>query len=428
MLCDMNLVETYGGWIKKVAPDHAKAAFRMIKFGLYYERFRTKHLADKRIPGAYRYLNTYAVDYVLQALKHPETCVWTNIFSPVEILQSFGLRCLSVETMSSFLSGFRIEDYFMDYAENEGIAPTLCSYHRNFIGASDSGIVPPAAFSLTTSTICDANIGTFRYLSDQCGVPLFVLDVPMEDDEASVRYLVDQLEELIRELEERFHKSFDPKQLAEVIRRENESKELYENSLQLLRTKAYPSTLTLQMYMLFATHLNIGEPEILTFFRKMLEELQAAPEFDGINIFWVHLLPWYQETLQEYFNLTDHCQIQAIEMNLDYREKLDSEDPLTSLAKKMINNVYTRSYDRKVDLVCDLAKTLQPDGIINFCHWGCKQSSGGVMRLKERLKEEDIPFLILDGDGIDRRNSHNGQIRTRWEAFYEILKDREEIR
>ena len=246
----------------------------------------------------------------------------------------------------------------------------------------------------------------------------------MDNSEEAIEYVIAQLKDLISTLEKTFHKSFSPARLTEVIKRENASKELYEKCLVLLRDKAYPSTLTLQMYMLFATHLNIGEPEILTFFEKMHEELLAAPAFDGINILWVHLLPWYQETLQEYFNLTDDCQIQAIEMNLDYRQTLDPDDPLRSLALKMINNAYTRSYDRKVDLVCDLADELQPDGVINFCHWGCKQSSGGVMRLKERMQEKDLPLLILDGDGMDRRNSHNGQIRTRWEAFHELLKTR----
>ena len=31
-------------------------------------------------------------------------------------------------------------------------------------------------------------------------------------------------------------------------------------------------------------------------------------------------------------------------------------------------------------------------------------------------------MLILDGDGIDRRNSHDGQIKTRLEAFLEMLE------
>ena len=32
-------------------------------------------------------------------------------------------------------------------------------------------------------------------------------------------------------------------------------------------------------------------------------------------------------------------------------------------------------------------------------------------------------MLILDGDGIDRRNSHDGQIKTRLEAFLEMLEN-----
>ena len=101
----MEVIRTYGNIIKKYAPDHPLAAFRMIKAGLALEQFRSKHLADKRMPGAYQYLNTYAVGEVLAALKHPETSVWANIFAPVELLQCFGLHSLSIECLSSFLSG-----------------------------------------------------------------------------------------------------------------------------------------------------------------------------------------------------------------------------------------------------------------------------------------------------------------------------------
>ena len=33
-----------------------------------------------------------------------------------------------------------------------------------------------------------------------------------------------------------------------------------------------------------------------------------------------------------------------------------------------------------------------------------------------------MPLLQLDGDGIDERNSHDGQIKTRLEAFFEVLE------
>ena len=60
--------------------------------------------------------------------------------------------------------------------------------------------------------------------------------------------------------------------------------------------------------------------------------------------------------------------------------------------------------------------------MIYFCHWGCKQASGGSILLKEKMQEKQIPTLILDGDGIDKRNSHDGQIKTRLEAFLEMLE------
>jgi benzoyl-CoA reductase/2-hydroxyglutaryl-CoA dehydratase subunit BcrC/BadD/HgdB len=417
----MDFIKTYGNIIKKYAPDHPVAAFRMVKVGLALELFRTRHLADKRLPGAYRYLNTYAVDDILTALKHPEKTVWANIFSPVEILQCFGVHSLSIEALSSFLSGFTVENYFLDYAESEGIAPSLCSYHKNFIGAIDSGVIPPAAFAVTTSTICDGNINTFRHLSEKHNVPAFLIDVPESYSTEAEAYVVNQLHELISILEDTFHKKMDMAALTQTLERENQSKACYERFLKQMRTKAYPSTLTLQMYMLFATHLNIGTPQILHFFELMEREIAAAPEFHGKNILWVHLLPYYQETLKSYLNVTEDYQIQAIEMNLDYREPLDTKQPLHALARKMINNIYTGSYERKAELVKELALDLQSDGVINFCHWGCKQSSGGVMILKEKLQEIDMPFLILDGDGMDRRNSHDGQIKTRFEAFLEVM-------
>ena len=68
-----------------------------------------------------------------------------------------------------------------------------------------------------------------------------------------------------------------------------------------------------------------------------------------------------------------------------------------------------------------LRELVEPDAVIQFCHWGCKQSSGGSVLLKEEMQKKGIPMLILDGDGIDKRNSHDGQIKTRLEAFLEML-------
>lgn len=106
-----------------------------------------------------------------------------------------------MECLSSFLSGFTCEDYFIDRAESRGIASTLCSYHKDFIGAVDSGIISPARLGVTTSMICDGNINTFRYVSRHTDLDTYVIDVPDSCSPEAVEYVTMQLKELIQKLE-----------------------------------------------------------------------------------------------------------------------------------------------------------------------------------------------------------------------------------
>jgi hypothetical protein len=144
----LDYVKAYGELIKKTAGAHPLAARRMIYAGLIEELIRMKIAPKKEMPQALRMLNYQSVRKVYQAIRHPENSCWTNIFAPVEIMQCFGLDCVSMECLSSFMSGFMIEDHLIDTAESEGIASTLCSYHKGFIGGVDSGIFPPAPLSV----------------------------------------------------------------------------------------------------------------------------------------------------------------------------------------------------------------------------------------------------------------------------------------
>lgn len=60
--------------------------------------------------------------------------------------------------------------------------------------------------------------------------------------------------------------------------------------------------MTLHLYMLFATHLNIGSEECLEFFQKLEKDIDSYPDFRGKGVLWVHLRPYYHETLKGYFN------------------------------------------------------------------------------------------------------------------------------
>ncbi|MBR2735797.1 MAG: 2-hydroxyacyl-CoA dehydratase [Firmicutes bacterium] len=420
----MDLFKKYSDMIKEQSEKNPERARLMVRLGLTLKNFQESSFGTKGLPAPYEKLFVSSVNSIRRALARPERSVWTNIFGPVEIFQCLDLQGISVEALSTFLTGFHIEDYLIDTAEAAGIAPTLCSYHRSFLGGLLSGLLPTPLYSVTTSTVCDGNLSTFRFASDMRSTGLKVLDVPHSYSPEGEKYLADQLREMTAGLEEAAQCQLKMDDFREVIRRENESRGYYREFLEASKEICYPNTLTLNTCMLFATHLNIGTEETLTFFREMAEDIKNYGPYTGSRILWVHLQPIYDEVMKEIFNLSYENNIQLYDFNLDYMEDMDEEHPFEALARKMICNQYNGDFSRKRRFLEDCMDEYRPDGVIHYCHWGCKQSAGGVSYLKKAAAERGIPMLILDGDAIDRRNTPEGQIKTRTEAFLEMLKNR----
>lgn len=417
----MQIVDKYIDYVKEEAVRHPDKSWDKILLGFKANKWRTKLLPNKNLSKGYQKLESMMMSLVADSLSREGSYVWGNIFAPCELMQCFGLNTLSIECLSCYMSGYHLEDYFIDYAQNMGIAPTLCSYHKTFVGGVESGVVQRPEYAVTTSLSCDGNLNTFRYLEKKTKVPFTFLDVPYAADEESVQYLADQLRDLAGELESRTGRRFDEEELKDILRTENETRKELKRFFGYQKIYYYPGELISHLYMMMGMHLLIGTKEFLELLRFMNEEIQKGPVFQGKKILWIHLLPFYQESLKEYFNSSQEYQIIASDIILDYMDELDAEHPFEALAGKIIRNLYNGSYAHKAEMIGRLADELHPDAVIHFCHWGCKQASGGSILLKEKMQEKGIPMLILDGDGIDKRNSHDGQIKTRLEAFLEMI-------
>jgi hypothetical protein len=222
----MDIVEEYGKLIKKRLARKPESALRMFKAGLFCEGLRVRRIPEKKLPRALRALNSMALDSVRKALAAPEQSVWVNFFAPVEILQCFGLTPLSVECFSAFTAGFRVEDYFTDLAAAAGLSDTLCSYHKNFIGVMDSGVLPRPLMALATTLACDCNANTFRHIGERTGAESRVLDIPYEYSPDAEKYVLAQLLGLISDLERLTGRKFREESLREIIERENVCREL----------------------------------------------------------------------------------------------------------------------------------------------------------------------------------------------------------
>ncbi len=418
----MKAADKYIAYVKKEVMEHPQKGWNRMCIGFKANKLRMRLAPGRNLAKGYQRLEQMMMGLVADSLGKESSYVWGNIFAPCEIMQCFGLKTLSVECLSCYFSGYHLEDYFIDCAQNGGIAQTLCSYHKTFVGAAECGALKAPKYAVTTSLSCDGNLNTFRYLQKKMGVPFTLLDVPYDEGEESVQYLAGQLKSLVAALEETFGRRFHEEELQEILRRENETRRLLLEFFTLQRDHFYPGELVSQLYLMMGTHLMMGTQEFLEEVRFLVEDIKKAPPFTGKRILWVHLLPFYQETLREYFNENERYQVMASDIVVDYLEEMDAARPFEALALKIIRNVFNGSYRHKTEVIGRLARLVQPEAVIHFCHWGCKQAAGGSILLKEKMQEMGIPMLILDGDGIDKRNSHDGQIKTRLEAFLELLE------
>lgn len=371
------------------------------------------------------YLSNIAIRSVLNPLIHTKKAVWSNIFSPTEITQSLGMHPLFTEAFASFMTGMHCETSLMAAAGNIGASDTLCSFHKVFAGAVETRLLQNPAAALISCTACDANTLVFSNLTSARKIPFIHIDVPYNYSQEAEKYTMAQLEDAILKLEDIAGKHLDMNILRAIVARENSTRCLMRDTLSQLAVKEFHNSMTQEMNQLIASHTMMGSRESLKYYTMRSKELDIAARTEKKRIFWVHVLPFCQPALVSMFNDTNSFQLIGKDFEYDYPEMMDEADPLRAIAKKMILNRFNGPFQRRQENIIKLVKQMRPDAVICFCHWGCRQSNGGISLLEKALSSMGIPVLVIDGDAIDDSKNHSGQIKTRMEAFHEMLQSNE---
>ncbi|MCD8118305.1 MAG: 2-hydroxyacyl-CoA dehydratase family protein [Lachnospiraceae bacterium] len=150
----MNVVDRYINLAKNEVIEDPEKGWDYLRFGFKANKLKMKLLPKKDLPKGYQKLEHLMMSLIADNLGKESGYVWGNIFAPCEIIQCFGLKTISVECLSCFLAGYHLEDHFIDCAQEHGIAPTLCSYHKVFLGAAQCGAVRYPRYAVTTSMTC----------------------------------------------------------------------------------------------------------------------------------------------------------------------------------------------------------------------------------------------------------------------------------
>jgi benzoyl-CoA reductase/2-hydroxyglutaryl-CoA dehydratase subunit BcrC/BadD/HgdB len=364
-----------------------------------------------------------------EACKKRKLVVWTNIYTPSELLYSLDLIPIYPELISGVSASVGLANYFIETAESKFYTSDLCSFYRVAAGFTLRDYLPKPDLIISSSQLCDGSTKFFHNISKYYDCEHYLIDPPYYNNPDIKGYLAGQLEEISYKICNSFGYQLDNEQINFSFNLSNKTRE-YIIKLNEFR-KNIPSPLSgwdAMAYILYMFFSSLGTKKGVEFYRTLYQEIEekvnqkmGVLDEEKYRILWLHQIrPYYKNEIIQ--NLKEkEAVISFEEVSYVYWEALDPQKPWESLAQKINSNFGAGPIERRIKVIYDLVKRYKIDGVIHFSQRGCRQSCGGAYIIKDFLKQKGVPMLILDGDGADSHNYSKGQTRTRIEAFLEML-------
>lgn len=354
--------------------------------------------------------------------------VWSSIFVPSELIWGLGLVPFYPETAAGIGAGLGLSPLGVEAAEAQCYPVDLCTFNRSAAGLRAAGLFPRGDAYVASSHLCDVTSQMMAGFAHATNHPFSLLDVPQREDEAAVAYLTAQLEETVNRWRTELDIGYEPERLRRAIRFSNQARAQALEIAALREAHPAPlrgSSMLAQLGMLTSM---FGHPAGVAYYRALrdytLERIQRAePEQaeQNVRLYWMHLGPYFSDELLPHVENDLGAVIAFEEASTVWWDELDEAQPLRSLARKMLAMFLNGPVERRVNLALRHIDRYQCVGAVHFSHWGCRQSSGALRVLRDRLRREGVPLLVLDGDCVDPTNLQLGPLRTRIDAFVEML-------
>lgn len=360
---------------------------------------------------------------------------WCGVCTPFDLLSAMGITSCFVEFVGGMLSSSGHAGSFLEASEQAGFLADGCGWQRTVIGATIGGLMPKPDLAIATNNPCASGLATVEHLARTFDCPLFVLNIPPGDSEVNVRFLAQQLRAMVQFVTEHTGQALDEERLQSAMEKTNEARAAAVEVLELARRVPSPVNSTDLKNFGILLPLFLGTQTAIDISQTFRDELAARNERgeSGVPDERFRLM-WLQESIQFKHPLIRmlaeeyRAAIVVEELNDIYWEPIDPADPYIGLARRTMAFPFNGTVDRRLKRITKLAREYNLDGAINPCHWGCRQGTGSRGLVEAHFRELGLPIVNLEVDCADSRNFSEGQLRTRLEAFMELLDGRRGLR
>ena len=405
--------------IEKIIYEKNDLLKKLLKFGPVFwgakafvlERYKNDHITKVS------YL--YAIDLIRSIYSNKKKVVMVNIFTPTEIFYALDLYPLLPEVASGFLGAMGLIRRPLQESEEVVSAADVCSVHRGIIGLAKLDIFPNPDYLVSYIKPCHSPLYSFNIISRLEGGEFFVLD-----SYDKVDFLAKNLEELFYYMAKKLNIKDANNRLKRTIHLSNEAYKYFEEVKELRKDH---TVIDGKDFLDFAAMIfsSFGSKHGVLFFKTLRDEIKKrikeGKELNPkIRLYWMHLGPYFKTDFFLWMREKGAYIVFEESTSISW-EILDEKNPFESLAKKMLNLKAFSTLEERFKLGVENVNKYKANGIIIFNQWGCRQGSVPSYLLRRKFMEEGIPTIVIDGDLIDETNFPKEQIKTRLEAFFEVI-------
>jgi benzoyl-CoA reductase/2-hydroxyglutaryl-CoA dehydratase subunit BcrC/BadD/HgdB len=356
---------------------------------------------------------------------------WCGVTAPFDVLNAMGVNSCFVEFVGGMLSSTGSVGPFLEEAEQAGFLADGCGYHRAVIGATEKNMMPVPDLVIATSSPCTGGIAAVEHLARKFDRPLFMLNVPPEETEQGVRYLTEQLKDMVGFVTSVTGQTLNDDALRLAMEKTNEARKYMLDAFRLAQRVPSPAAaselrnfgIVMSLFLGTDTGVEIAEAYRNEYAARLEQGTTGVPN-ERFRLMWMQSCIQFRNPLIRMLESDYQASVVIDELNDVFWEPIDVSDPYTGLARRMISTPFNGTFDRRLKHIEKLVHAYQIDGAINPCHWGCRQGTGARGLVESTLKRLDVPLINLEVDCVDSRNFAEGQLKTRLQAFMEMLDDR----
>lgn len=375
----------------------------------------------------------------------------TSLGFPIDLLFAYDILPFFPQNHSAMFASLRKSRDEIEFAESKGIPTEICSEIKIFLSSmlynhNLSFKVPEPDMVVCSNNVCKAVIKLFESMSEYYNVPFFILDIPFVPEEQiseeSIRYIEDQLEQIVLFFKTHFNLKMNEDKLLETARLSRETGMLWYEIVNFGANIPCPYD-ALDLFAHMFPYMNMKRtPEVFDYYKLLRSEVIARLEDDvsvvedeEIRLLWDYM-PIFSKN--NFFRRTFYKQNAVVVTNtfflpgtsMECRKGTCGFNSSIQTYKELFH-YWARSYsylyagvtiNTKLDIIDELVKKFSVDGVIIHKDNSCKPQSLPQQELQNLIRNKlNVPCLTINADSADMRHFSEAQVTTRIEAFLENL-------